>query len=125
MDVQWFSKSFSGVVSIYETNITLNTVASNHFKNAYSTIIGFDKSNNTLIIKALDKEEAVLPKYNASDLHRISIRPSYGRINGKGIIKNINKFFKLDFNKKKQYKFKCEWDPSHKFLIVYLEKEVE
>lgn len=124
MDIQWFSKNLQGVVTIYETNITLNTVASDHFKDAYTTLIGFDKSNNTLLIKALNKEEAMLDKYSESDLHKISIKPSYGRINGKGLIQNISKFFPLDFSKKNLYKFVCDWDASHKFLRVYFEREV-
>ena len=124
MDIQWFSKSLQGVVSIYETNITLNTVAANYFKNAYSTLIGFDRANNILLIKALNKEEASLAKYNEDDLHPISIKPSYGRINGKSIIKNITKFFPLDFSHKNLYKFPCDWDASQKYLKIYLEKEV-
>ena len=43
MEIQWFSKNLQGVVTIYETNITLNTVASSYFKNAFATLIGFNK----------------------------------------------------------------------------------
>jgi len=124
MDIQWFSKNLQGVVTIYETNITLNKISSNYFKDSYKTLIGFDKVDNILLIKSLNKEESVLSKYNDGDLHRISLKPSYGRINGKGIIKNICNFFPLDFSSKNLYKFECEWDASHKYLKVYLEREV-
>ena len=124
MDIQWFSKNVQGVVAIYETNITLNTVAANHFKNAYSTLIGIDKANKVLLIRAISKDEATMGKYSASDLHPISIKPSYGRINGKNIINNICKYFPLDFSIKNLYKFPCDWDMSQKYLKIYLEREV-
>lgn len=124
MEIQWFTKSLYGVVTIYETNITLNTVAAEHFVNAYSTLIGFDKRETTLLIKALNKEEAVCGKYSENDLHPISIKPSYGRINGKMIIKNICECFPLDFQKQNFYKFKCEWDAANKYLKIYLKEAV-
>jgi hypothetical protein len=124
MDIQWFPKTNQGIVSVYETNITLNKSASDYFKDAFSTLIGYDKSTNMLLIKALNKEEALLPKYSVNDLHPISIKPSYGRINGKGIIQNLSKYYPLDFSKKSLYKFNCDWDASQKILKVYLEREV-
>ena len=124
MNVQWFSKNLQGIVTIYETNITLNTVARNYFKNAYKTLIGYCKDENILLIKSLDKEEAMLTKYNPEDLRSISIKTSYGRINGKDIIQNICKFYPLDFTKKNMYKFPCEWDATKKYLKIYMEREV-
>lgn len=124
MEIQWFTKNLNGVVTIYETNITLNTVAAEHFINAYSTLIGVDKKNNTLLIKALNKEEAINGQYTENDLHPISIKPSYGRINGKMIIKNICQFFPLDFVKQNFYKFKCEWDAANKFLKIKMKEEI-
>ncbi len=122
MEIQWFSKNIYGLVTIYETNITLNTVAAGHFENTYSTLIGFNKKDNTLIIKSLNKEEA--QNYSENDLHPISIKPSYGRINGKNIIKNICSFFSLDFTTKNFHKFKCEWDASNKYLKVFFKEEI-
>ena len=124
MDIMWFSKDLQGIVSIYETNITLNTVASSYFKTAFTTLIGYDKSKNILLIKALNKEDATLGKYTENDLHAVSLKPSYGRINGKRLVSNIMKFYPLDFAKKNLYKFPCDWDASQKFLKVYLDKEV-
>ena len=74
MGIQWFSNTFEGVVTLYETNITLNTVASSHFTNTYLTLIGFDSSNNTLVIKSLNKEEATSGSYNEQELHPIAIK---------------------------------------------------
>ncbi|MDD3171032.1 MAG: hypothetical protein PHO86_01805 [Bacilli bacterium] len=125
MEIQWFSKNLQGVVTIYETNITLNTVASSYFKNAYATLIGFNKAENVLLIKALNKEEATLGNYGPSDLHDISIKPSYGRINGKGIVKNVCELFPLDFEKQNLYKFNCSWDETNKYLKIFLKEELK
>jgi len=124
MDVQWFSTGLQGVATIYETNITLNTVASNYLKNFYTTMIGYDPDSDTVIIKGITKEEITLGLFKDYDTHSISIKPSYGRINGKKIIENINAFHHLDFSEKKYYKFNCEWYQKEKYLKIYLNKEV-
>ncbi|HEY8395959.1 MAG TPA: hypothetical protein VIK96_04200 [Bacilli bacterium] len=124
MDIKWLPKTTKGIVSIYENHITLNKVARDYFKDAYRALVGYDKDNDLLLIKALNKEEASLPKYSDNDLHQISIRPSYGRINGKGIIQNLTEFHPIDFSKKSLYKYKCDWEASQKMLKVYLQREV-
>lgn len=125
MEIQWFSKNIKGVVSIYETNITLNTVAASHFVDAYKIIVGYDTNNDNLIIKHLNKEEVQSSVYANCELHNISIKPSYGRINGKEIIKNISKFHPLDFSKQSLYKFECDWNASTKSLIINLKGDNE
>lgn len=125
MNIQWFSNSLKGLVTIYETNITLNTVASGFFTNFYSTIIGFDASDNTLVIKGVSKSDVEEGSYKDVDLHPISIKPSYGRITGKKIITNLCNFYPIDFNAKKMHKYHCEWIESKNYLKIYLDKEVK
>ena len=125
MEIQWLTNSFKGVVTLYETNITLNTVAASNFENAYATMIGYSKKDNCLVIKSLNKEEATSGIYNKNDMHTISIKPSYGRINGKNIIRGISNFYPLDFSKKGMYKFHCTWDVASKSLLVDLNVEVK
>ena len=124
MEVQWFSKNNKGLATIYETNITLNTVASNHFKDVYRTLIGFEKKNNAVVIKAISKEEMLLGLYKGVETHAVSIKPSYGRINGKKIVGSLCEYHQLDFSKKLYYKFECEWDQKEKYLRIFLDKEV-
>lgn len=123
MEIQWFSKELLCSVSIYETNITLNTVSAENFVNAYSTLVGFNKKESILFIKALNKEEAT-SNYKDAELHPISIKPSYGRITGKNLIRNVCQVFPLDFTKKTFYKFKSEWDPINKYLKVFFKEEL-
>ena len=125
MQVRWFSKDLNGFVTIYETNITLNTVASEYFTHAFKVIIGYQKNDQKLlVIKPLTKEETLLGIYKDTDLFDISIKPSYGRINGKGIINKISKIFPLDFKSNNSYKFRCEWDNKNKYLIINLDEVI-
>lgn len=124
MEIQWFTRANHGVATIYDTNITLNTVAANHFKSAFATLIGFDEKRKTLIIKAIKKDELAMGLYSADETHPISIKPSYGRINGKNIIRNLIAKFPLDFSTHPFYKFPCEWDQEEKLLRIFLEMEV-
>ena len=99
MEIKWFSNSMDGFVTIYETNITLNKVAANNFINTYATLIGFNVEDTTLIIKSLSKEEAQNGFYKENDLHPISVKKTYGRVNGKNIIRNISHHLVLILNK--------------------------
>ena len=125
MEIQWLSNTMQNTVSIYETNITLNKVAASNFIHSYATLIGFDRENNTLIIKSLYKEDATSGLYKESDLHPISVKATYGRINGKNIIRNISSLFPLDFSVKTSYKYKSEWDEISHSLIIYLKEEIK
>ena len=48
MAITWFSKTLRGSISIYETNITINTVAAANFKNA--TVSGINIANTKATI---------------------------------------------------------------------------
>lgn len=124
MSVEWFLNSKKLLVTIYETNITLNTVASENFKGAFTTIVGFDGENNTLLIKALTKDEASIGAYDKNDLHDISIKPSYGRISGKAIVSRLMQFYSMDFDKFPFHKFEAKWNKENNCLVVELDKEV-
>lgn len=125
MDIQWFSRKNEGTATIYETNITLNKSSSRYFVNTYAVLIGFDKDNKNVVVKALDKEEASLKIYKGLTLYKVSVKPTYGRISSKQLITNIQKHYNLDFEEIKMYKFACSWNQEQKFLTIYLDKEVQ
>ena len=124
MEIKWLSNRMDGFVTIYETNITLNKVSASNFINSYATLIGFNGDDTTLIIRSLSKEETQNGFYKENDLHPISVKNTYGRINGKNIIKNISYYFPLDFSTKNSHKFKCEWDELTRSLIIFLKEEI-
>ena len=125
MSVEWFTNEKEKYATIYESSITLNTVAANYFKNTYSTVIGFDKENNNLLIKPISKEEVDVRNISSDDLHSISIKPSFGRITGKNIIKKLILFFPIDFKNSKSHKYICEWSNEEKLLKILLEREIK
>ncbi len=125
MEIQWLSNTLQGTISIYETNITLNKSASQNFIHSYATLIGYNEDNSTLIIKSLNKEEATSGLYRQTDLHPISVKSTYGRINGKNIIRNILSFFPLDFSSQNSFKYRCDWDELSHSLIINLKEEVK
>lgn len=124
MSIQWFSKSLQALVTIYDNNITFNTTASRHLKNAYKVVVGFDEKEKLLLIKSVSKEDVDLGLYKSADLYSVAIKSSYGRIHSKQIVRNLCELFPLDFEKKNSYKYDCSWDASQKTLKVYLQKEV-
>lgn len=125
MSVEWFTNEKEKYATIYESSITLNTVAANYFKNTYSTVIGFDKENNNLLIKPISKEEVDVRNISSDDLHSISIKPSFGRITGKNIIKKLILYFPIDFKNSKSHKYICEWSNEEKLLKILLEREIK
>lgn len=125
MNVEWFTNEKEKVATIYETNITFNTVAAHYFKNAYSTLVGFDLENNYLLIKPISKDEARIRNLSEDDLHSMSIKPSYGRINGKNIIKKLCCYFPIDFSISKAHRYLCEWSHDENLLKIDLKREVK
>ena len=63
-------------VTIYSTNLTLNTAACKHFENVQYVLLGVDKENNLLGIKPVDKTAIDEGIYPNDQLHRISIGKS-------------------------------------------------
>lgn len=125
MNVKWFTNEKEKVATIYETNITFNTVAANYFKTAYSTLIGYNLEEDCLLIKPVSKDEVGTRNLSEDDLHPMSIKPSYGRINGKNIIKKLCYYHPIDFNSQKSHRFECEWNNEENLLVVYLKREVQ
>ena len=124
MNVEWFTNEKEKIATIYETNITFNTVAANYFKDAYSTLIGFDLENKVLLIKPISKDEARIRNLSEDEIHPMSIKPSYGRINGKNIIKKLCQYYPIDFTVSKSHRYKCEWSYEENLLKIHLLREV-
>jgi hypothetical protein len=124
MKIDWiYRKDEGGMVTFYDTNITLNKVASTYFVDAYAVLVGLDRTNQRLIIKNINKEEAQRGDVDKNSIHDVAIKPSYGRINGKKVVSEISQMTNFDFTKETNYKFKAKWHPFEKMLIVDLKGE--
>lgn len=124
MNVEWFTNVKEMIATVYETNITFNTVAANYFKDSFSTLVGFDIENKQLLIKPISKDEARSRNLSDYDMHTMSIKPSYGRINGKVIIQKLCQYYPIDFTSTKAHRYICEWSNDEKLLKIHLSREV-
>lgn len=119
MNFVWNTNELNAsVVSIYETNITLNTTACMHFENVNYVLLGIDYDNHCIGIKPVGRQAINDGIYPQDQLHKISRGKSYGRITNKPFIKELADLIPLDFNEKNVYKFKGTYDIVHEVLIV-------
>lgn len=116
---RWANKDQgSKLVTLYDSNITLNKGASVHFNHAYSVMLGLDEDGKRLAIKPINKTDFERGDIPREKLYRISIRSSYSRISNKTFLTDLSQFLKLNFEQQKMFKFHCEWSESDKSLIV-------
>lgn len=119
---KWKSKGQGRqMVSIYETNITLNKPASVHFNHAYSVMLGLDKDGKKLGIKPLSKEDYQRGDIPEEKIYKISLRSSYSRISNKGFVTHLANKLGFDFTQTNMYKFEAKWDSDEKVLVVDLQ----
>jgi hypothetical protein len=88
------------------------------FNNAYGIIVGIDRDTEQLVFKKVTQEEIENEKYYHEDIYKLTIKPTYGRINSRQLVNNICKYFNLDFTNKVSYKFSAIWNNGYNMLIV-------
>lgn len=121
MAFEWSTNEISKkTVTIYSTNITLNTAACKHFENVQYVLLGIDRENDLLGIKPIDKSTLDQQIYPADQLHRISIGKSYGRISNKSFIESLAEEYNLDLSDKRGIKYPADFDVVHQILTVNL-----
>ncbi|MBM7453497.1 hypothetical protein JN09_000827 [Acholeplasma morum] len=126
MAIEWIMpKDTLGTVTFYDSNITLNKVAASYFVDAYKVIVGIDKEKRRVVIKNLNKEEAMRGDVNKNHLLDVAIKKSYGRISSKKVISDISVLTNFDFLNNNNYKFRAKWSGTEKLLIVDLDEEVK
>ena len=126
MNIEWFNKEQKeSAVTIYYNNITLSKQATLLFSNAYEILAGINKDTNQLVFKKVMQEDVENRKYNQEDIYKLTVKPSYGRINSRQLINNICKYLNLDFTKKTSYKFDARWNNGNNMLIVNVKEDRE
>ena len=115
MKIQWFEQEVnSSAVTIYDNNVTLSKQASNYLSDAYGIQVGFDVENQTLILKKVTKD----------DVNKQYIKQSFGRINSKKLILELQKYVNLDFTHQKSYKYNARYNNGQKMLIVDIKEAI-
>lgn len=126
MSFKWTSKKPNeGVVTLYDSNITLNKSASAHFDHAYSVLLGIDRDAKRIAIKPITKQESERGVIPDEKRHKITVRPSYARVCNKKFMQEVAELANLNLEKHNAYKFKTQWSKEEDALIVDLTKTGE
>ncbi|MDY0295641.1 MAG: hypothetical protein RBQ71_07545 [Acholeplasmataceae bacterium] len=124
MNIVWFNeKPKDCIVTVAAGNITLNKPATNFFENAYSVMLGIDKDQKLVVIRPLNKAEAIKHDIPESNKYRITVRSSYSRIANKAFIEEVGTLMNVDFNETTK-KYKANWQSKDLLLLVDLKEEV-
>ncbi|NLC96281.1 MAG: hypothetical protein GX675_01740 [Erysipelotrichaceae bacterium] len=109
------------IVTIYPSNLTLNSLAAEYFENIRWCMIGIDNKGMKLAIKPVTKREVDLKVFPSENLHKVSIGKGYARISSKNIINELSELLNLNLD---GHKFNCDFDEREKLLIVDLKQPV-
>lgn len=121
MGIQWFSSEEKiGTASFYNTNITLNTIASVPFEYAYRIQIGMDDNKN-VVIRPLTKEKVQSGDLDEYAIYQISVKKTYARVSSTGLMKKIADALKLELSEK-PVKFETTWDEKENILTIHTGK---
>ena len=122
MEIKWFStKEKTGSASFYNTNITLNTIATVPFEYAYRVQVGLDDHNN-IVIQPLSKERVLRGDLDEYAIMQISIRKTYSRISSTPLMKKIGEVLGLNLSDK-PLKFSTSWNEVDNILTIHTGKE--
>lgn len=108
-------------VTLYESNITLNSSAASYFENIRWVMIGLDLKNKKMAIKPIAKNKIDLNLVPLEQLHKISIGKGYGRISNKNIMNEVKEALQKDIT---GLKFKATFNDKETFLEVDLNEEI-
>lgn len=123
MAIKWLTtKEKNGVASLYNTNITLNTVASVPFEFAYRCQVGITEEGN-LVIEPLSKERVLRGDLDEYAVLKISVKPTYSRISSTSLMNKISEYIGRELTDK-PLKFETVWDEKENILTILINKEV-
>lgn len=124
MAFEWYiNDTANDSITIYPSNITLNTSACNYFKEVKYVLLGLDSKTNQVGIKPITKEMQNLNLYPKEKLHKISIGKSYGRISDRNFINTLQTKYHLQFSNNQGIKYSAKYDQVNQILIAKLKEE--
>ena len=112
--------TYALIVTVYPTNLTLNTPSALKLKNARYCMLGIDTEKKQAAIKAVSKEEIDLGLVPLENLHRISYGKGYARISNKSFIADLGNFITI---KDEGIKLPLTYDESEQMLIMNIDLE--
>ncbi|PKK97283.1 MAG: hypothetical protein CVV58_02060 [Tenericutes bacterium HGW-Tenericutes-3] len=124
MEITWFNeKPKDCIVTLAAGNLTLNKPATVYFESAYSVMLGFDKKNKLIVVKPLNKADAIRHDIPDNKKYRITVRSSYSRITNKAFMEEVSDFANLNLEVE-THKYKANWDSKDQLLIIDMKEEV-
>ena len=121
MAITWFSsKEKAGTASFYQTNITLNIVASVPFEYAYRVQVGMSDDGN-IVIQPLSKEKVESGDLDEYAIQKIAINKTYSRISSTPLMKSISAALGIEFGDTPK-KYLTSWDEVENILTIYTSK---
>lgn len=119
----WTSREKRGQATLYNSNITLNKIASVPFEFAYRVQVGMDENKN-IIIEPISKERVERGDMDEYNLLEIKIKSSYSRICSTGLMSFISKAIGVSLGKD-PIRYETEWKEEDNHLIIFSGKENE
>lgn len=124
MEITWFNeKPKDLIVTFSKGNLTLNKPATTFFENAYSVMLGYNKSEQSIFIKPLNKEQALRHDISESNKYRISVKSSYSRVANKAFMDKISSIAQIDLSED-TIKYRANWNEKEQILVVDLKEVV-
>ena len=123
MAVKWFSaREKNGTASFYNSNLTLNIVASVPFEYAYRVQVGIDDDKN-IVIQPLSKERVERGDLDEYAIQKISVKKTYARISSTSLMKSIGEALGVEFTDSPM-KYLTQWDEVENILTILTSKGV-
>lgn len=115
--ITWFNvKAKSGVASLYNNSITLNTTAMYPFEDAYRVQVGLDENKN-IVIQPLTKAVVESGDLDESCLLKLEQHKSFARISSTSLMKQIGEVLNITLSKV-PVQFETSWDPQKNVLTI-------
>ena len=119
--IKWFNvKDKSGTASLYQNNITLNTVAMSPLDYAFRVLVGV-KDDKDIIIKPISKNEVESGQLDESGLLKLDVHKSFARIASAQLMRHIQDELKLELSKT-PIKLETSWDNEENVLVIHVKK---
>src|SRR5690606_19655503 len=124
MGITWFNgEPKEIVVTLTETNLTINKPGAQFFESANQVMLGYDLDRQVLLIRPLSKDEVLRGDIPEHSRYNISVNSSYCRVSNKAFMLRISKVFDLNYLDKGS-KFKAVWISNKNILEVSLKEVV-
>lgn len=110
------------VVTLYNTNITLNNSAAAYFSDVRYATIGINRDLKQFVIRPVTKREVELKIVQLEHLHKVSIGKGYARISNKIVCDELSAIINENLEGQK---YIARYDDKEKLLVINLSDESE